>query len=86
MIPADVPRRNGEVVFDEPWQARALGLCVALLEAQGLTWDDFKPSLIAAIEAAPERPYYESFAVALEAFAQPWVEMPPSTGMTAPVR
>jgi hypothetical protein len=86
VIEVDAPRRNGELVFDEPWQARAFGLCVALLEAEGLTWDAFKPHLIAAIEAAPALSYYENFAVALEAFAQPWVEMPPSTGMTAPVK
>ena len=72
--------------FEAPWEARAFGTVVALLEAEGLTWDDFRPALVRAIEAAPDRPYYESLAAALEAFAQPWVDSPPSTGMTAPVR
>ncbi|HEX7168081.1 MAG TPA: hypothetical protein VF230_13975 [Acidimicrobiales bacterium] len=66
--PGAPPRRNGELVFDAPWEARAFGLCIAVLEREQLGWDDFRPFLVAEIEAAPERPYYESLAVALEAF------------------
>ena len=73
MTPAPAP----EVRFAAPWEARAFGTLVALLDAEGLTWEDFKPHLIAAVAADPDRPYYESFAAALEAFAQPWVDRPP---------
>jgi hypothetical protein len=65
-----------EVRFGAPWEARAFGTLVALLDAQGLTWEDFKPHLIAAVAAEPDRPYYEAFAAALEVFAQPWVDSP----------
>ena len=87
--PAAPPRRNGELVFEAPWEGRAFGLCVALLEREHLGWEAFRPYLVKAIEDAPAQSYYESLAVALEAFVAeryPWVEMPPSTGMTAPVR
>ena len=61
------PRRNGELVFEAPWQGRAFGLCIALLERDGLSWDDFRPHLVAAVVDAPDAPYYESFVTALEA-------------------
>ncbi len=66
--PAAPPRRNGELTFEAPWQARAFGMCLALLEQEGLEWSDFRLHLVAAIAADPERDYYDSFAVALEDF------------------
>ena len=60
------PTSNGELVFDEPWQARAFGLAVATVERLGLPWDDFRDRLIAAIAADPDRPYYESWLAGLE--------------------
>jgi nitrile hydratase accessory protein len=60
------PRDNGELVFDAPWQARALALAVAVVERACLPWDAFRLRLVEAIADAPERPYYESWAVALE--------------------
>ena len=63
------PRSNGELTFDAPWQGRAFGMCVALLDRYGLTWDDFRPYLVTAIADHPEAPYYDCFADALEAFA-----------------
>jgi nitrile hydratase accessory protein len=62
-----LPRDNGELVFDAPWQGRSLALAVALVDQLGLSWDGFRDHLIAAIEADPERPYYESWTAALEA-------------------
>lgn len=62
------PRSNGELVFSEPWEGRAFGMCVALLERRGLTWDDFRPHLAAQIAAGGDRAYYESFVLALEDF------------------
>ena len=66
--PAAPPRRNGELVFDAPWQGRAFGLCVAVLEREGLGWDAFRPHLVAAIAADPAADYYDAFGLALDAF------------------
>jgi hypothetical protein len=67
--PAAPPRRNGELVFEAPWQGRAFGLCLAALEREGLAWDDFRPHLVTALDAAgPDAGYYDAFAVALDAF------------------
>ena len=68
------PRQNGELVFREPWEARAFGLAVALAETEALSWDFFRKILIVDV-AARERSlkdsgeawsYYESWLVALE--------------------
>ena len=71
---AALPRQNGELVFDEPWQGRALGMGVVVLEQLGLSWADFRPQLVAAIAAAPQRhgeteadAYYRCFLDAVEA-------------------
>jgi nitrile hydratase accessory protein len=61
------PRRNGELVFEAPWQGRALGMAVAIVERLGLDWREFQQRLIAAIAARPDAPYYESWVAALEA-------------------
>ena len=60
------PRDNGELVFTEPWQARAFALAVTLVDALGLDWDEFRRRLIAQIAHDPNRAYYESWAAALE--------------------
>jgi nitrile hydratase accessory protein len=62
-----LPRDNGELAFAAPWEARALALAVALVERLGLPWDAFRRHLIESVAADPDRPYYESWAVALEA-------------------
>jgi hypothetical protein len=70
---APLPRDNGELVFEEPWQGRVLGMGVVLLGRTGLTWADFRPHLVAAIERRPYDPdespataYYAAFLDALE--------------------
>lgn len=60
------PMANGEVVFESPWQGRVFGMARHLSESGRYTWDEFRGALIQAIEAAPEREYFESFLVALE--------------------
>ena len=68
MIPFDesLPRDNGELVFDEPWQARALAIAVVVVEKLDLPWDTFRRRLMDEIAADPERPYYDSWGKALE--------------------
>jgi predicted outer membrane lipoprotein len=61
-----LPRQNGELVFDAPWQGRVLAMAVGVVQALGLEWDDFRRRLIAAIADDPDRPYYESWTIALE--------------------
>ena len=61
-----LPRQNGELVFEAPWQGRVLAMAVAVVDALDLEWDDFRRRLIAAIADDPDRPYYESWTLALE--------------------
>lgn len=63
-----LPRANGEVMFDAPWQGRALAMAVSLVDRLDLDWDAFRQHLIAAIDAEPDRPYWDSFAAGLDAF------------------
>jgi nitrile hydratase accessory protein len=65
--PAALPRANGELVFEAPWQGRAFGMAVATVDRLGIDWEEFRRRLVAAIDAEPERPYYESWVAALEA-------------------
>jgi hypothetical protein len=62
-----VPRRNGELAFDAPWQPRAFGMAASLVETRfDRDWEPFRTRLIAAVAADQDRPYWESWAVALE--------------------
>jgi nitrile hydratase accessory protein len=60
------PSVDGEPVFDEPWEGRAYGLALDLVERCGLPWSAFRDLLITAITECQPRPYYESWIVALE--------------------
>jgi nitrile hydratase accessory protein len=62
---AALPRDNGELVFDAPWQGRVFAMALGVVRERGIEWDDFRQRLIAAIDADPSRPYYESWTVAL---------------------
>jgi nitrile hydratase accessory protein len=69
-----LPRDNGELVFEEPWQGRALGMGVALMERHGIPRSEFRDRLAAAIAARPQRPgdsvataYYACWLDAVEA-------------------
>ena len=73
--PAAIPRRNGEPVFNEPWESRIFGAAVALCERGLFEWDEFRERLIAEITTAdsgrdastgPQSSYYERFLAALE--------------------
>jgi nitrile hydratase accessory protein len=60
------PGTGDEPVFDQPWEGRAFAVAVELVEARGLSWEDFRDELVAAIDAEPGRPYYEAWVHALE--------------------
>jgi nitrile hydratase accessory protein len=62
---AALPRKNGELVFQAPWQGRAFGLAVVLNEKGAYLWDEFRAGLVDRI-AKGEPEYYESWLNALE--------------------
>ena len=66
----EAPRRNGELVFAEPWEGRAFGLAVAVNETDCYPWEEFRQRLIAQIAAADARGdasgYYERWLAAFE--------------------
>jgi nitrile hydratase accessory protein len=69
-----LPRDNGELVFEEPWQGRALGMGVVALERSGASWPEFRRHLAAAIATRSPRVgesdatvYYAAWLDALEA-------------------
>ena len=64
--PASLPRDNGELVFEAPWQGRVLALAVGLVQQLDLSWDDFRGRLVDAISDDPDLPYYEAWTRALE--------------------
>jgi hypothetical protein len=51
-----LPRDNGELVFEAPWQARALAIAVALVESLDVPWDTFRRRLMAEIAEDPAAP------------------------------
>lgn len=64
-----LPRRNGELVFDAPWQSRAFSVAVALADEGRCDWEEFRSRLIAEIGERDERAewhYYEHWLAALE--------------------
>jgi nitrile hydratase accessory protein len=63
-----LPRRNGELVFEAPWQGRAFGMAVALTKTRHFAWDAFREVLIAEIAAHPDAAYYASWLGAFERF------------------
>jgi nitrile hydratase accessory protein len=68
-----LPRRNGELVFDAPWESRAFSVAVALAQTGRCDWEDFRRRLSAEIGAweaehgddAEGWSYYERWLAAL---------------------
>ena len=61
-----LPRKNGELVFQAPWEGRAFGIAAVLAKQDGFEWNAFRRELVAKIAAQPEAPYYTSWLAALE--------------------
>jgi nitrile hydratase accessory protein len=65
-----LPRKNGELVFEAPWEARAFGLAVALNESGLYHWRDFSQGLATEIATAEQKgtssSYYERWLASLE--------------------
>jgi len=65
-----VPRKNGELVFEAPWEGRVFGMAVALYDRRLYGWEEFQRSLIdetakAGNGAAATR-YYERWLACFE--------------------
>jgi nitrile hydratase accessory protein len=45
------PRRNGELVFEAPWEARVFGLTLALCDAGAIDYETFRRRLIDEVGA-----------------------------------
>jgi hypothetical protein len=74
-----LPRRNGELAFDAPWQSRVFAIAAAVVDhAFGGDREPFRQQLINAIAAEPGRPYWESWTAALEALVETLPEPPTS--------
>ena len=69
--PVGAPRKNGELVFEAPWEGRAFGMAVALSDRHVYHWDEFRSHLIDEITMADASSagttYYERWTAALEA-------------------
>ncbi|BBX68660.1 nitrile hydratase accessory protein [Mycolicibacterium psychrotolerans] len=70
--PTAPPRRNGELVFEYPWEGRVFGLVLGLCEAGSFTWPQFREALIARLGQWQAQPaetssftYYDHWLAAL---------------------
>jgi nitrile hydratase accessory protein len=70
---AALPRSNGELLFEAPWEGRAFGIAVVLNEDGRYEWREFRDQLVAEIAAeeaaATESSYYERWLASLERLA-----------------
>ena len=70
---AALPRSNGELVFQAPWEGRAFGIAVAMNEDGLYGWREFRDKLVEEIAAAGEdatgSTYYEQWLASLEKLA-----------------
>ena len=67
---AALPRKNGELVFDEAWQGRIFGMTVAMSHEACFVWREFQAHLIDEIAHAEREgessTYYERWLHAFE--------------------
>jgi nitrile hydratase accessory protein len=59
--PAAPPRRNGELVFDAPWESRLFGLTMSAVRAGLFDWEEFRQLLIGEIQEWESRRSGESW-------------------------
>ena len=65
--PLKLLAQEQEPVFNEPWEARAFGLTIALVRGGLFTYEEFRQHLIARINAPDANPsYYVNWLAALE--------------------
>jgi nitrile hydratase accessory protein len=70
----EIPRREGELSFREPWEVRTLGIVVQMHEEGHFAWEDFQSELVRVIgewedmdpDARPAWSYYACWQQAVE--------------------
>ncbi len=60
-----LPRKNGELVFDAPWEGRAFGMAVIMHDKGAYQWNDFRDRLIEELGDGAT-PYYEGWLSAFQ--------------------
>ena len=68
-----LPRSNGELVFESPWEGRAFGVAVALTHSGRYRWREFSSVFVKHISQAERSgelsTYYQRWLAALEELA-----------------
>ena len=68
--PEALPRDNGELVFEAPWEGRAFGVAVTMNNDGLYEWREFRDRLVEEIAAAKRdgaaSTYYERWVASLE--------------------
>ena len=67
---APLPRANGELVFEEPWQGRVLGMTVVALDRARIPWSEFANRLAESVQ----RHGYDPGEPAAAAYYAAWLE------------
>lgn len=63
--PAALPRKNGALVFEAPWEGRAFGMAVVMHEKGAYLWEEFRDRLVEQIGAGSQH-YYDGWLSAFE--------------------
>jgi nitrile hydratase accessory protein len=63
------PRKNGELIFEAPWESRAFGMAMVLHQKSAYSWPEFSSCLASEISAQTE-----------DAQAERVLPVPPGTG------
>ena len=66
-----LPRKNGELIFSEPWEGRVFAMAIALHGEGAFPWEEFRHRLMAEVNSAdcksdPVPDYYELWLAAFE--------------------
>ncbi len=66
-----LPRKNGELIFSEPWEGRVFAMAIALHDEGAFPWEEFRHRLMAEVNLAdcksdPAPDYYELWLAAFE--------------------
>ncbi len=66
----ELPRSNGELIFEEPWESRAFGIALSLNDDRVYEWGEFRDQLVKEIardrEEGREPKYYDQWLASLE--------------------
>ena len=78
---AAMPRKNGELVFEEPWEGRAFGLAVAMNESGVYDWADFRDRLVQETAADEKHGEHIGF---YQRWSGPWSGWPSTAASSHP--